>query len=103
MEKLIAKDITSLGANYNEKTKTVDFKLYSKNAQKVFLCIFDKPLNEEAVMTLEMKKGGNDIWETSIKDYILNCHEKPVFYGYRIFGENWQYSDNFELGSNIGF
>ena len=57
MEKLIAKDITSLGANYNEKTKTVDFKLYSKNAQKVFLCIFDKPLNEEAVMTLEMKKA----------------------------------------------
>ena len=103
MEKLIAKDITSLGANYNEKTKTVDFKLYSKNAQKVFLCIFDKPLNEEAVMTLEMKKGKNDIWETSIKDYILNCHEKPVFYGYRVFGENWQYSDNFELGSNIGF
>lgn len=102
MEHFIAADRTPLGANYNKETKTVDFKLYSKNATKVFLCIFEKMLDEEAIMTLEMKKGENDIWQTSIKDYILNCHQKPVLYGFRVFGENWQYCDDFELGTNVG-
>jgi len=99
----IVNDKTQLGANYNEKTKSVDFKLYSKNATKVFLCIFDKPEGEQAVMTLEMKKGENDIWQTSVKDYILNCKQKPVYYGFRVFGKNWEYSENFEPGTNIGF
>ncbi len=102
MEKLIAKDKTPLGANYNKETKTVDFKLYSKNAKKVILCIFDSPLDEEAIMNLEMKKGENDIWETSIKDYILNCMQNPVFYGFRVFGENWEYDKNFEPGKETG-
>ena len=41
MENLIATDKTPLGAKYNESTKCVEFKLYSKNATKVLLCIFD--------------------------------------------------------------
>jgi len=103
MEQITLTDKTSLGASYNREAKTVDFKLYSKNATKVFLCIFDSVLDEEAIMTLEMKKGDNDIWFTSIKDYILNCHEKPVLYGFRVFGPNWEYSENFEPGSNVSF
>ena len=97
MDEIIAKDTASLGAKYNKNTKSVDFKLYSKNAQKVFLCIFEKAIGEEAIMTLEMKKTTGDIWETSIKDYILNCHEKPVLYGFRVFGANWQYKESFVL------
>ncbi len=103
MENLITNDKTKLGANYNPITKSVDFRLYSKNAKKVLLCIFDKPQGEEPIMTLEMKKTENDVWETSVKDYVLNCHKAPVFYGFRVFGANWEYVEDFELGSDKGF
>ena len=102
MENIKLKDKTSLGAIYNEETKCVEFRLYSKNATKVLLCIFEKPQGEDACMVLEMEKQG-DIFFTSVKDYVLNCKKRPIYYGFRIFGPNWEYKENFEAGSDIGF
>lgn len=102
METIITNDETSLGAKYNKQENNVEFRLYSKNATNVLLCIFNKPQGEDAVMTLEMEREGN-IFKTSIKDYVLNCHTNPVYYGFRVFGPNWIYSDEFEPGTNIGF
>ena len=98
----MANNQIKFGANYNPTTKCVDFKLYSKNATKVLLCIFDKPQNDNPVIVLNMEKVG-DVWSTSVRDYILNCHNKPVFYGYRVFGKNWEYDEKFEPSSNIGY
>ena len=53
---LIASDKTRLGANYNKESGNVDFKLASKNAQDVFLCIFDKPKGEDAFLNIKMEK-----------------------------------------------
>ncbi len=103
MGNIITNDKTPLGANYNENEKCVEFRLYSKNATMVKLCIFETPQGENPIMTLNMQKKDNDIWETKVKDYVLNCHKKPVFYGFRVFGDNWEYSENFEAGTNIGF
>lgn len=97
------KNSATLGVKYNETLRTVDFKLFSKNATKVLLCIFDKVQGEDPIMTLNMEKGENDIWFTSVKDYILNCHKKPVYYGYRVFGPNWEYDEKYEPGTDIGF
>ncbi|MBR1617547.1 hypothetical protein IJ670_05280, partial [bacterium] len=99
----VSSDITPLGATYNEETKCVDFRLYSKNAHHVILCIFNSPQGEDAVMNLEMKKNENNIFETSVKNYVLNCHKFPVYYGYRLFGANWVYDKDFRPGSDIGF
>lgn len=30
-------------------------------------------------------------------------NKEPVYYGYRAWGPNWQYNDNWEPGSNLGF
>ena len=103
MENFIANDKTPLGAKYNEETKCVEFRLYSKNATKVLLCIFDKPQGEEPIMVLNMERIENDIFYTSVKNYILNCDKHPIYYGYRVFGENWQYSENWQAGTDIGF
>lgn len=102
MENFIACDKTPLGVCYNEKTLEVEFRLYSKNATKVLLCIFEKPQGEDAIMTLNMTKKENDVWYTSVKDYVLNSHKSPIYYGYRIFGSNWNYDEKFQLGSEIG-
>ncbi|MBR2069544.1 MAG: hypothetical protein IJ877_07270 [Candidatus Gastranaerophilales bacterium] len=102
MEQIITNDKTSLGAKYNKHEGTVEFKLYSENATHVLLCIFNKPQGEDAVMTLDMEREGN-IFKTSVKDYVLNCHKKPVYYGYRVFGPNWPYKEDYKPGTNIGF
>ena len=94
MENLIATDKTPLGAAYNKETDSIEFRLYSKNATKVFLCIFDKPQGEDEILTLEMKRQG-DIFYTSVKNYILNCDKHPIFYGFRVFGANWEYDKEF--------
>ena len=101
MENTILKEF-QLGAKENPETKSIDFKLYSKNETKVLLCIFDTPQGADPVMTLTMKKNEDDIWQTSVKNYVLNYPKSPVFYGYRVFGKNWEYLENFELGSEIG-
>ena len=94
---------TNLGANMAPNGKEVIFRLYSENATKVILCIFEEPKGQDAVMNLIMKKGSNNIWETSVKTYALKDLKEPVFYGYRLFGPNWQYDENFEPNSSIGF
>ena len=72
MQNFIANDKTPLGAKYNELTKCVEFRLQSINATKVLLCIFDKPKGENPIMVLNMDKKENNIWYTSVKNYILN-------------------------------
>lgn len=85
---------TRLGANLNKDTGNVDFKLASDNAQAVVLCIFDKPYGEDAKENIKMnKKVGTNIWEASIP--YDKKEGKPVYYGFRVFGANWQYSDDF--------
>lgn len=93
---LIASDKTRLGANYNKESGNVDFKLASKNAQDVFLCIFDKPKGEDAFLNIKMEKNpDSNIWEASVPIKELGEGKKPIYYGYRIFGENWNYDKNF--------
>ena len=95
---------TNLGANLDSSGKKVNFRLYSKNATMVILCIFEKATGEDPVMNLVMKKSPKgDIWETSVKTYALKDLKEPFFYGYRIFGPNWEYREDFEVGSGIGF
>lgn len=95
---------TNLGANLDSSGKKVNFRLYSKNATMVILCIFEKATGENPVMNLVMKKSPKgDIWETSVKTYALKDLKEPFFYGYRIFGLNWEYREDFEVGSDIGF
>ena len=103
MQNFIANDKTPLGAKYNELTKCVEFRLQSINATKVLLCIFDKPKGENPIMVLNMDKKENNIWYTSVKNYILNCDKHPIFYGFRVFGPNWEYDEKYQAGSDIGF
>ena len=102
METITLSDKTPLGARYCKEDDTVEFRLYSKHATTVLLCIFDKPQGEDAVMTLNMERDG-DIFKTSVKDYVLNCHKKAIYYGYRVFGANWEYREDFKPGTNIGY
>ena len=94
---MITDSKTSLGANYNKETNSIDFKLASQNADDVVLCIFDKPKGEDAKFNIKMdKKEGTNIWKTSVPLEKLENGTKPVYYGYRVFGPNYSSQDGFK-------
>lgn len=88
-------DKTPLGANYNKKTNEVEFKLASKSASAVVLCLFDNPKGEQATKNIQMQKNKEGIWQANVSLNELGEGKKPVYYGYRVFSENWNYSDKF--------
>ena len=101
---LISTAKTRLGANFNPHTNTIDFKLASDNAKDVILCIFDEPKGTDARLNVKMtKREGTNIFETSIPLNELGGGKKPVYYGYRIFGKNWEFSEDFFNNPQSGF
>ncbi len=93
-QKFIPNSKTRLGANYNSKTRKVDFSVASENATKVFLCVFDDPDSAQARLTVPMERDGK-IWNASVPMKELGSKDSPVYYGYRAFGPNWEYTDDF--------
>ena len=68
-----------LGATFDGKG--VNFSLFSANAQKVVLCLFDETGTEETHQ-IEIKTNDNNIWCVYLEGI------KPgQMYGYRVFGE----------------
>ena len=81
-----------MGVFWDKEKNNVEFRLYSKNATKVLLCIFKKPKGEDPIMTLDMEKRGN-IFQTTVKAYMFDYFKEPMYYGFRVFGANWKYSE----------
>jgi isoamylase len=94
------KNINNPGAKFTNE-KTITFKVFSKNASKVILEIYDEHLGKEALYDYEMQKDNNNFWtiELNINDSILS-----VLYGYRAWGNNWIFDSNWKRGnSSAGF
>jgi len=94
---------TRFGANFNNDTKFVDFRLFSKNGTAAILCIFDAPLGKNSIADIKMVKTG-DVFETSLDPKTLNISlENPIYYGFRVFGPNYEYTENWAPSDKTGF
>ncbi len=101
---------TRFGANLNKDTETgnsfIDFKLFSKNGTEAVLCLFHKPKGEESFLSIKMEKEG-DVFKTSLElsgaDFKDVLNGKPLYYGYRVFGPNYKYTESWTPGSKKGF
>ncbi len=100
---------TRFGANLNQENGNIDFRLFSKNGTAAILCIFDSPKGKDAILNIKMNKNG-DVFEASFnpkesfKDYPeLRDSIRPFYYGYRVFGPNYEYSENWYPTSKEGF
>lgn len=102
-----AQDV-QLGCNFNSKTKALEFGVYSKNATRIELEIFDKPINGKTVAKIPMERKG-DKWVMSVPKQALaqkGIHldkKQPVYYGFRAWGPNWEYKPEWKSGSDAGF
>ena len=79
---------------------TTSFVLYSKNATKVLLEIYDNPYGD-ALPKYDywMTKDSNNYWRVTVKGNLKNA-----IYAYRCWGPNWTFSDSWTRGgSSAGF
>ncbi|MCH5150415.1 MAG: chitobiase/beta-hexosaminidase C-terminal domain-containing protein [Spirochaetales bacterium] len=88
----------SLGAHVSGNETT--FALYSANATKVLLEIYDKAYGEDATYDYWLEKNkSTNTWNAKLSG---NLNGK--IYAYRVWGPNWEYSDSWGRGnSKAGF
>lgn len=97
---------TKFGANFDKENNLINFKLFSKNGTAAILCLFNEPRGETSFLNIKMEKEGN-VFKAAINlskpefQNILNG--KPLYYGYRVFGANYEYTENWTPGSKEGF
>lgn len=85
-----------LGAHRCEDTVT--FAVYSRNATRVQLELFDKAIGSPARCSFELAKGSNDTFRGAIRGL-----PRGVLYGYRCWGPNWHFDGAWTPGSIAGF
>lgn len=89
------KNLDYLGSKLT--SKGVNFNVYSKNATRIELLIFDNPDSKHASYTFEMSRFHN-VWSV----YVEGIGE-GTYYGYRAWGPNWPYKGEWYPGSLAGF
>lgn len=78
---------------------TTTFALYSKNAEKVLLEIYNASYGEDSQYDYWLVKDSNDVWRAKISGDLNGS-----IYAFRLWGPNWEYSDEWQRGgSSIGF
>ena len=74
-----------------------NFSVYSENATRVELLLFDEPESNTPTKTFEMTRYG-DVWNVYVEGVGIGQH-----YGYVAWGPNWPYDENWIPGSTDGF
>jgi isoamylase len=75
----------------------VNFGLFSANAERVELLLFDDPESDRPVQQFEMARY-DDVWNLYVEGVGEGQH-----YGYIAWGSNWTYDEAYYPGSVIGF
>ncbi len=77
----------------------VEFAVYSANAEKILLEIYEKAYGVDAKYTYWMEKGSDNIWRAKVAGIGTG-----TLYAFRAWGPNWPYSEKWTRGnSSAGF
>jgi isoamylase len=95
----------ALGARLDPSSEAAAFHVFSKNATRMQLELFAAPSGEPARLTVPMAKGPHDIFSAEVPLAAIQAAGIPgtVFYGYRAFGPNWPWTEEWVPGSTVGF
>ena len=87
----------ALGANASGSETT--FALYSANATKILLEIYNAPYGQEAMYDYWMEKDADNVWRAKLSGDL-----NGAIYAFRVWGPNWTYSSDWTRGgSSEGF
>lgn len=87
--------LNTLGATLVDKG--VNFSVYSENAERIDLLLFDDPETELPTRQIEMTRFGS-VFNVYVQGVGLGQH-----YGYVAWGPNWTYDEDFVPGTVEGF
>lgn len=93
------------GAYFDSGTQQLHFQVYSKNAQRIELWVFDKPHSSCLVKKCTLTKNDNSVWSVSFKLSTsgLPATTEVIYYGYRVWGANWVFDSKWKPGCLAGF
>lgn len=95
----------TMGAAYNPQTGMLSFSVFSKNASRLEIYFYVSSMGSDEILKKALNRN-QDVWETAISIDDLKSHGLAsdfVYYGYRAWGPNWPYSDDWQKGSKNGF
>lgn len=77
----------------------VNFVVYSENATRIEILLFDDPESSMPTMRFPMtRQNGTNLWTIYVSGIGIG-----QYYGYVAWGPNWPYDENFKPGTAIGF
>ena len=76
----------------------VEFAVHAPAATRVQLELFDEPTGGHSYATFLPAKGEDGVWRAKLQGLLLG-----TLYGYRVWGPNWDYVEDWEPGSDAGF
>lgn len=101
---LAAINENNLGAKYTSNNEEIEFNIYSANATKIELYLYDQATGAEEVAQYSLSKDANNIWSISIASNNLDARlNNTIYYGYRAWGPNWPYQTSWKKGTSVGF
>ena len=74
----------------------VEFAVYSRNATRIMLEIYDVAYGKDAKYEYWMEKGSDDIWHVKVEGI-----GHGTLYAYRAWGPNWIYDENWKRGDSM--
>ena len=81
------------------KGNDVEFAVYSANATKMLLEIYDTAYGEDAAYDYWMVKGSDNVWRAKVAGIGAG-----TLYAFRAWGPNWDYDPSWKRGnSDVGF
>lgn len=94
-----------LGAYYNSDSTQITFRVYSAHATRMVLYLYSAGYGVQESATYPLSQVGNGVWQVvvPVSDIQADGITGAVYYGYRAWGPNWQYSASWTKGSNAGF
>jgi glycogen operon protein len=95
---------SNLGANYSIDNQQINFRIYSANATKIELYLYDQATGVEEIAKYSLSKDASNVWSINLVVNNLDTRlNNTIFYGYRAWGANWVYDTAWQKGSNTGF
>ena len=89
-----------LGAHYSPDGSEVSFRIASTRATRIELWIYETATNSPEVLRVELARGENSVFATRVPASELPA---TIYYGYRVWGPNWQYDPAWQPGSEVGW
>ena len=82
----------------------VEFSVFSARATRIEICFYEEAFSEAAESCRKMNRSGNQ-WRLEVDEAKLPGLESQgrVLYGYRAWGPNWPYKEDWEPGTEVGF